>query len=248
MYRGKKIAVIIPALNEIGKIEDVLRRMPMDIVDLVVVSDDNSTDGTVDYVLSLSLTITRIRILTSATNRGVGAAIRSGYNFALENECDVICVVAGNNKDFPEDLHVILDPILDDKADFVQGSRFLHENPDFGPMPSYRIWATKSIHPKLVSFRVRKKITESTNGFRAITSRVLLDKRVRLELSILDKYALEPYLLMKSIKLGYRHTEVGVKKVYPDKHLGQTKMKPITGWWSILWITFTPLWLVERLK
>jgi dolichol-phosphate mannosyltransferase len=63
---------------------------------------------------------------------------------------------------------------------------------------------------------------------------MLRDAELRLDQAWLDEYELEVYLLYKAAKLGYRVTEVPVTKRYPPKELGQTKMKPITGWWSIL--------------
>jgi len=63
---------------------------------------------------------------------------------------------------------------------------------------------------------------------------MLLDERINLNQSWLNKYELEPYLLFKSVKLGYKHIEVPVKKMYPKKSEGYTKMKPFSGWWSIL--------------
>jgi dolichol-phosphate mannosyltransferase len=64
--------------------------------------------------------------------------------------------------------------------------------------------------------------------------RVLLDPHIDLEQSWLDEYELEPYLYIRAIRRGYRTTEVPVTKVYPPKEMGQTKMKPFVGWWSIL--------------
>ena len=63
---------------------------------------------------------------------------------------------------------------------------------------------------------------------------MLEDPRLDLDQEWLDEYELEPYLYIRTIKLGYRTKEVPVSKVYPPKKLGQTKMKPITGWWSML--------------
>ena len=60
------------------------------------------------------------------------------------------------------------------------------------------------------------------------------DPRIDIDQEWLDRYELEPYVFFKAIRLGYRVTEVPVTKIYPDKWLGYTKMKPITGWWSIL--------------
>jgi hypothetical protein len=63
---------------------------------------------------------------------------------------------------------------------------------------------------------------------------VLEDPRLDLDQRWLDEYELEPYLYIKAIRLGYRTAEVPVTKVYPPKSVGQTKMRPITGWWSML--------------
>jgi dolichol-phosphate mannosyltransferase len=90
------------------------------------------------------------------------------------------------------------------------------------------------IHPLLFSAVARQRVTDSTNGFRAVRTSVLADPRLRLDQAWLDEYELEPVLYLKVIRLGYRAVEVPVTKVYPPKHLGQTKMKPVTGWWSIL--------------
>ena len=64
--------------------------------------------------------------------------------------------------------------------------------------------------------------------------RGLEDPRIDLSQGWLDEYELEPYLYLRTIQLGYRTVEVPVSKVYPPRSQGQTKMKPITGWWSIL--------------
>ena len=100
-------------------------------------------------------------------------------------------------------------------------------------MPLYRRLATR-LHPLLFSIAARKRVTESTNGFRAVHSRVLKDERLQLHDRRLDGYELEPYLYLRTIKLGYRTAEVPVTKVYPPRKAGQTKMRPFTDWWAIL--------------
>ena len=88
-------------------------------------------------------------------------------------------------------------------------------------------------------------MTDTTNGFRAISTDALRQVMPDLRQDWLDEYELEVYLLYKAIKEGLRVTEVGVHKTYPPKAIGQTKMAPITGWWSIL----RPLFLLgARLK
>ncbi|MFX1504339.1 MAG: glycosyltransferase family 2 protein, partial [Promethearchaeota archaeon] len=132
----------------------------------------------------------------------------------------------------------LLRPIIKENYDFIQGSRFL-KGGSYGKMPFYRILATR-IHPLLFSIITRKRVTESTNGFRAMKLSIFKDSRINIWQDWLRKYELEPYLYYKVIKLGYKIKEVPVSKIYPPKELGYTKMKPITGWWSI----FKPLILL----
>lgn len=228
MYRGLRVLAIAPVYNEELKIRDVVRRVPRDVVDETLVVDDGSTDNSADVARKQGATV-----ISMGRVAGVGAALRAGYEYAVKNQYDVAVVMAGNNKDSPEEIPLLLDPIADGKAEFVQGSRFLKADANFGPMPFYRKIATR-LHPLLFSIVARRWVTESTNGFRAITRKVLEDPGLDLSQSWLDQYELEPYLYLRTIKLGHATAEVPVTKIYPPKHLGQTKMKPITGWWSIL--------------
>ena len=217
-----------PVLNEREKIGWVIERVPRDIVDEVLVVDDGSTDGSQDVARALGATVVEL-----GRTVGVGAAIRTGYRYAVDNGFDIAIVMAGNNKDSPEEIPLLVEPIAENRADLVQGSRWLGESNDFGDMPLYRRLATR-FHPFLFRLISPTKLTDSTNGFRAIRVSMLSDPALDLDQRWLDEYELEVYLLFKSAKLGYRVTEVGVTKRYPPKELGQTKMKPIVGWWSIL--------------
>jgi len=228
LYRGLRVVAIAPVLNEAAKIGEVVRRTPRTIVDELLVIDDGSTDDSAAVARAGGATI-----LDMGRDVGVGAALRAGFEFAVEHGFDVVVVMAGNNKDSPEEIPQLLDPIADGSADFVQGSRYLGASGDLGAMPFYRRIATR-LHPILFSAIARRWVTESTNGFRALRTSILRDPALDLSQDWLNEYELEPYLYLRTIRLGYPTAEVPVSKVYPPKRLGQTKMKPITGWWSIL--------------
>jgi dolichol-phosphate mannosyltransferase len=228
MYQSRRIIAIVPAYNEEQKISQVVARTPREIVDQLLVVDDGSTDRT-----AAAARAGGAEVLSLGKVLGVGSALRSGLKFARREGFDIAVIMAGNNKDNPAEIPRLLDPICTDEQDLVIGSRFLGGGGYGGDMPAYRKVATR-MHPWLMSLVTRKRLTETTNGFRAIRLSCLDDPRIRLEQKWLDGYGLEVYLLYKMIVCGYRHAEVPCTKIYPPKKLGITKMKPIIGWWDIL--------------
>jgi len=228
LFDGHKVSCIAPCYNELHKIDKVVSRIQATaIIDEILVIDDGSTDGSPQVAQNLGATV-----LPPGKTLGVGVAIRKGIEYSLEHNFDIIVVIAGNNKDEPREIERLLTPLTRGNYDFVQGSRFM-KGGYFGKMPLYRIMATK-IHPLIFSIISGKWVTESTNGFRAFRTSLFKDNRINLWQDWLSKYELEPYLYYKTIRLGYKTTEVPVTKIYPPKKLGYTKMRPITGWWSIL--------------
>jgi dolichol-phosphate mannosyltransferase len=230
MYKNKRIIVIAPCYNEELKIGTVVERvmnMSNKIVDEMLVVDDGSTDRSAEVAQSRGATVVKLGAVL-----GVGAALRRGFEYATTNKFDVIVVMAGNNKDEPNEIPALVEPLITDDYDFIQGSRFLKQA-NFGAMPLYRRIATR-VHPILFSACTGKRVTESTNGFRAFKTSILNDHRINLNQSWLDEYELEPYLYYKTVTLGYKTGEVPCTKIYPPKKLGYTKMKPLVGWWSIL--------------
>jgi len=224
-----KTLVVIPAYNEAGKIRMTLERHLKERPYDLAIINDGTTDGSLD---GLDETF-NVKIVSHETTRGVGAAERTMIRYAQARGYEVIVFMAGNDKDRPDEISRLLSPIEADKADFVQGSRYLPGG-RFGRMPFYRQLATRFVHPWLFSLLVGRRFTDTTNGFRAISISLLRDQRIDLDQRWLDHYELEPYLFYKAVKLGYKVIEVPVSKTYPPKELGYSKMKPITGWWSIL--------------
>ena len=224
--RANGVVLIVPVLNEQDRIGDVLRRVPCPPVDEVLVVDDGSSDDSADRAREAGACV-----LSLPETVGVGAAIRAGLDRARERSFEIACIAAGNNKDAPEELGRLVGKIREG-FDFVQGSRYLPGG-GHGRMPRYRKLATR-IHPILFSLALRRRISDSTNGFRAFRLALLDDPRIRLAQRWLDGYELEPYLYFQTVRLGYRTCEVPVTKIYPARGLPYTKMKPFTGWWQML--------------
>lgn len=223
--RGKeKIVVIIPAFNEEGKTVKVVQGIPKEFVDETVVVDDGSTDKTPFEVKETGATVLR-----HGKRLGIGAAIRTGIEYALRNNFTIIVVMAGNGKDGPEQIPQLLEPLLKDEFDYIQGSRYIAGG-YYGKMPLHRFLFTK-----MYSLGVRMltgfKISDGTNGFRAYKTSILEDERINLYQEWLNE-SLEYYLSIKVIKLKYRIKEVPVAKIYPSDvpYQQYTKVKPFSGW------------------
>jgi len=197
------------------------------VYDLLIM-DDGTTDGSLERITPNE----HIFIVRHSQNRGAGHSVRNCFSWAKERGYEAVFLVAGNDKDRPEDIGKLVQGMADG-FDLVQGSRYLPGG-GFGNMPLYRTIATRIVHPLLFSLLVGRRITDSTNGFRAVRLSLLDDQRIDLNQDWLDQYELEPYFFYKVIKLGYRVKEVPVTKIYPLHAMGYTKMKPVTGWWSIL--------------
>lgn len=122
MYAKHTIGVVVPALNEENLIADTIRSIPS-YVDRIYVIDDGSTDRTLEIVADCARRDGRIIPIKHERNRGVGAAIVSGYKQCLQDRIDIAAVLAGDNQMDTKYLPRILDPIVWGVADYTKGNR-----------------------------------------------------------------------------------------------------------------------------
>jgi glycosyltransferase involved in cell wall biosynthesis len=120
MLEGKRVGVVVPAYNEERLIADTIRGVP-DFVDVVVVVDDCSTDGTVAQVEALA--DPRVVLLRHDENQGVGAAIVAGYHAAIAARMDVTTVMAADNQMDPGDLRTLVEPVARGEVDYAKANR-----------------------------------------------------------------------------------------------------------------------------
>lgn len=230
-----KIIAIGPMYNEGEAAVRVVRGFPRGVVDEIVVVNDASTDGADKKVAA-----ERVTLLSMEKRSGPGTAIRAGIEYGLKKNYDLFVIFATNGKDNPAEIERLLAPLRENRADFVQGSRYLGGG-GWKNMPFHRIWGVRAFSLLFSLFTLRK-ITDGTNGFRAFRSSLLQDKRINLRQEWLEGYPLETYLFVQAIRLGYRVAEVPVTKTYPPAKKNYTKMKPLVDWWNyfkpIPYVTF----------
>jgi len=195
------------------------------VVETILIIDDGSTDGSVEAIRAVGNP--RVVIISHGKNLGPGTAIRTGYNYAIKHGYDIFTLMAGNGKDDPRSIPPLVAPILEDKADYVQGSRFTKGGLSRG-LPMHR-WIAMKLYTWTFSLALRKRLTDATNGFRAYRISLLTDPRIDWNQPWLGfSYEIEFYLLFKVNALKFRVAEVPVSKVYDfEKTESYTKVRPV---------------------
>lgn len=214
---------------------ETLARIPSPREFDVLVVDDGSTDGTADLLRGCGLPSVR-----HETNRGLGAALKTGIARAIEEGYEAVVVLAGNGKDDPAEIPRFLEALAAG-YDYVQGSRFRpggrHRN-----LPLVRHVLVRA-HGVLVRLLTGFPATDAINGFRAYRLALFRDARIDVGQPWLDRYEFESYLHCKVLTLGYRVTEVPVSKTYPAARRGvrYSHVRPVVDWWRILrpWVLLT---------
>lgn len=149
--RGATIGVLIPAFNEATQIESVITRLP-GYVDTIVVVDDASTDDTSGVVRACAARDNRVQLIRLDENRGVGGALAVAYAWARDHGLDVAVSVDGDGQMDPDEMKSLVDPIIDDHADYTKGNR-LRDPAHWRSIPRIRLFgnAVLSLLTKLTS-------------------------------------------------------------------------------------------------
>jgi glycosyltransferase involved in cell wall biosynthesis len=212
MIEEKRLAVVVPAFNEGRWIERVLGTLPP-FVDLVVVVDDASHDDTRERAARAVSQAERL-IVCHDENRGVGAAIVTGYRHALARGADIVAVMAGDGQMDPADLLSLALPVARGEADYLKGNRLAH--PSFRAMPRWRRAGTWALG-RLTSWAAGIDVGDSQCGYTAASRRAL-------EVLALDalwpRYGYPNDLLGALAAAGMRIAERPVRAVYQGQASG----------------------------
>ena len=123
MYREHTIAVVIPALNEAELLPTTLEGLP-EFIDYIIVVDDGSTDATCKVTRQFGRS--GVTLISHSKNEGVGKAIGTGYRAALDTKASLVVVMGADNQMCPEEIPRLLDPLVEDRADYTKGNRLGH--------------------------------------------------------------------------------------------------------------------------
>jgi glycosyltransferase involved in cell wall biosynthesis len=166
MLEGARIAVVIPAYNEERLIGTAVTNVP-GFVDVIIVVDDASLDGTASAARSVS--DARARVERHPENRGVGAAIVTGYRVAIDAGADVIAVMAGDAQMHPGDLEALVLPVVRGDVDYAKGDRMSH--PEAHLMPRGRFWVGRALSWLTARAAGLDTFSDSQCGYTAISAR-----------------------------------------------------------------------------
>lgn len=228
--------IVIPVINEGERIRSLLSRMAAlninEIADIIIV-DGGSNDDSLGLE---SLQQEGVRGLLVKTGPGkLSAQLRCAYAFVLDKGYEGVITIDGNDKDDPEAIPRFIEA-LKQGVDFVQASRFVAggvaEN-----TPKSRDFAIRFIHAPMLSMSSGFRWTDTTQGFRAYSRKMLLDTRIAPFRDVFMTYELLAYLSYRAPKLGYRCLELPTTRRYPKGEV-PTKISSFKGNLSVLQVLF----------
>ncbi len=219
--------LVIPVINEGARIGNLLSRMAsLDVGGLAdtIIVDGGSTDDSLEISSLRSLGVRGLLVKTGPGK--LSAQLRCAYAFALDQGYEGIISIDGNDKDDPEAIPRFI-AALGQGVDFVQASRFLAggiaEN-----TPKLRGLAIRLVHAPLLSLFSGFRWTDTTQGFRAYSRKMLLDPRVAPFRDVFQTYELLAYLSYRVPRLGYRCLEIPTIRRYPKGEV-PTKISAFKG-------------------
>lgn len=228
-----RYAVCIFVINEGEKVQKQLKKMEQLSSQIdIIVADGGSTDGSLEPKF---LKTVKVRTLLTKTGKGkLSAQMRMALAYTMAEGYEGVVVVDGNGKD---DITAVPDfiKLLDQGYDHVQGSRFIEGGKAINT-PLERLIAVRMVHAPLLSLASRHRHTDTTNGFRAYSRKLILDPKISVFRDVFATYELHYHLAVESARGGYRLIETPVTRAYPAKGKTPTKISPIKGNASVMGI------------
>ena len=195
-----KIIIGIPAFNEEKNIASIITKL-MGITDTIIVCNDGSSDLTSEIAEKMGAVV-----INHEKNLGYGGAIRSIFFKAKEMDGDILVTFDADGQHRVEDIKTVIEPVINQEADLVIGSRFLDESEK--EVPQYRKVGIKVI-TKITNASIKKQLTDSQSGFRAYSKQVINELNPS-ELGM----GISTEILIKASSKNFKIFEVPIKIIY----------------------------------
>ena len=225
-----KISVVIPVYNEVNTIREIVVRVQaVDLDKEIIIVDDGSTDGTREQLQDITLSQKSVRILYHDRNQGKGAALRTGFEAATG---DIVIIQDADLEYDPREYPVLLEPILDGRADIVYGSRFLG-----GPHRVLFFWhyLGNKFLTLLSNALTNLNLTDMETCYKVFRREVLNDIQLKS-----NRFGFEPEFTAKIAKKEFRIYETSIS--YSGRTYAEGKK---IGWkdgvkaiFAIVWFRF----------
>ena len=226
--KTKDYVVLIPIINEGDRIiKELKRAYKYNIAEHadIVICDGGSTDGCTEENRLKKLNVNSLLVKKDVGKQG--AQLRMGIWWAIQRGYKGVITIDGNNKDSIEDVPNFIDK-LKEGYDFVQGSRFVKGGKAINT-PFIRTLSVKLIHAPIISLTAHQRFTDTTNAYRAYSTKYLTDARVKPLRDIFMTYELLAYLSVRATQIGMKACEIPVTRAYPKKGKTPTKISFFKG-------------------
>lgn len=228
--------VVVFCLNEGQKFQKQIIQMSkyFEFADIIV-ADGGSTDGSINYDF---LKTNKVRaLLTKTSPGGLSSQMRIALSWAMDEGYLGVIVVDGNGKDDVSSIPNFVE-LLERGFDHIQGSRFIYGGNAINT-PISRLIALKAIHAPLISIASKTLQTDTTNGFRGYSRKLILDEKVNPFRDVFVTYELHYHLAIEAGREGrFTTIETPVTRSYPKSGKTPTKISPIKGNAKVLSILF----------
>ena len=235
--RSKDFCLVIPVINEGDRILSLLTKIHSlnihQLLDVIIV-DGGSTDGSMELLRLKSLGVHSLLLKQGAGK--LSAQLRCAYDYALNAGYEGIVTIDGNNKDNPDAIPNFIEK-LKEGYDFVQASRFV-EGGVAQNTPLSRDLAIRFIHAPVLSIASGFHWTDTTQGFRAYSNRMLSDPQINIFRNVFSGYELLAYLSYIAPKLGYKCIEIPTERSYPKGEI-PSKISAVRGNLDVLKVLFS---------
>lgn len=226
----KKIIILIPAYNAAKTIRNVFKRIPRDFLSKVaefLVVNDGSKDETLLELESLQKEYFNVNIINKNPNEGYALAQKTGFKLALEKGADIVILLHADGQYAPEEIPRLIRPLLEDKADIVQGSRILGKGALKGGMPLYKYIANIFLS-KLENICYGMNLSEYHSGYMLYSKKTL---NVIPWQKLSNTFHIDGEMLFVGNDLGLRIEEIGIPTCYAEE---KSRLKPIKYGFDVL--------------